>query len=327
MTTPVEDPAGPLRIGIDLGGTKIEGLVLDGAGRHRARRRVPTPRGDYEATVRAVADLVATLTRAAGADPTVPVGVGTPGTISPTTGLMKNANSTWLIGRPLDRDLAVALGRPVRLANDADCFALSEATDGAAAGARVVFGIILGTGVGGGVVVDGRPMTGPNATGGEWGHNPLPWPADDERPGPACYCGLSGCIETVLSGPGLAADHARVTGTTLEGPEIAARAEAGDAACRATLARYADRLARATATIVNVLDPDVVVLGGGLSNLSVLYQAVPALWPRWVFSDTVATALRPPAHGDSSGVRGAAWLWPADQGAGPSAAPVSSRRP
>lgn len=299
------------RLGIDLGGTKIEGLVLDGAGEERARRRTATPRGDYDATVRAVVDLVAGLERESGAGPGgASVGVGIPGTISPATGLVKNANSTWLIGRPLDRDLAAALGRPVRLANDADCFALSEASDGAGAGARVVFGIILGTGVGGGLVVDGQPVTGPNAIGGEWGHNPLPWPTDDERPGPPCYCGLSGCIETVLSGPGLAADHARVTGMRLEGPEIAARAEAGDPACRDTLSRYAERLGRATATVLNILDPNVMVLGGGLSNLSLLYEIVPTVWPRWVFSDTVATVLRSPRHGDSSGVRGAAWLWP-----------------
>jgi len=307
-----------LRIGIDLGGTKIEGLALDGAGVERARRRVATPRDDYQATVRAVADLVAALEQAVGPGS---VGLGIPGTISPASGLVKNANSTWLIGKPLDRDLAAALARPVRLANDADCFALSEATDGAAAGARVVFGIIIGTGVGGGIVVDGRPVSGPNAIGGEWGHNPLPWPTEAEWPGPACYCGLSGCIETFLSGPGLAADHARVTGVALEGPEIAARAEVGDTACRATLARYAERLARATATVLNMLDPDVVVLGGGLSNLRALYDVVPTLWPRWVFSDSVATVLRPPKHGDSSGVRGAAWLWP------PEGAAVSSPRP
>ncbi len=317
MTGTLEDPTARPRIGIDLGGTKIEGLALDGAGRERARRRVATPRGDYEATVRAVADLVAALERETGArSGGASVGVGIPGTLSPATGLVKNANSTWLIGRPLDKDLATALRRPVRMANDADCFALSEASDGAAVGARVVFGIILGTGVGGGLVVDGRPVSGPNAIGGEWGHNPLPWPTDAERPGPSCYCGLSGCIETFLSGPGLAADHARVTGARLEGPEIAARAEAGDLACRDTLSRYAERLARATATVLNVLDPEVVVLGGGLSNLPLLYEVVPAAWPRWVFSDTVATALRPPRHGDSSGVRGAAWLWPAAPAAG-----------
>jgi len=297
------------RIGIDLGGTKIEGIALDPTGQERARRRIPSPRGDYAGTVAAVAGLSAWLEDTAGSPASV--GVGIPGTISPASGRVKNANSTWLIGRPLDRDLSDALGRPVRLANDADCFALSEATDGAGAGATTVFGIILGTGVGGGIVVDGRVISGPNAIGGEWGHNPLPWPTDDERPGPACYCGLSGCIETYLSGPGLAADHARVTREDHDAATIAARAEAGDETARAALDRYADRLARATATILNVLDPDVVVLGGGLSKIGRLYEAVPALWPRWVFSDTVATALRRPVHGDSSGVRGAAWLWPA----------------
>jgi len=298
----------PFRIGIDLGGTKIEGIALDPTGQERARRRVSTPRGDYCGTVTAVADLVSWLEDAAGSPASV--GVGMPGTISPASGLVKNANSTWLIGRPLDRDLSDAMGRPVRLANDADCFALSEATDGAGAGIRTVFGIILGTGVGGGIVVDGRVVSGPNAIGGEWGHNPLPWPTGSEHPGPACYCGLSGCIETYLSGPGLAADHACVTHEDQDAATIAARAEAGDETARATLDRYADRLARATATILNVLDPDVVVLGGGVSKIDLLYEAVPALWSRWVFSDTVATALRKPVHGDSSGVRGAAWLWP-----------------
>jgi fructokinase len=303
-----------LRLGIDLGGTKIEGLALDRTGRTLERRRIDTPRGDYDATVAAVADLVRALEQAVGQTGTV--GVGIPGTISPATDLVKNANSTWLIGRPLHRDLEDALARSVRLANDADCFALSEATDGAAAEARVVFGIILGTGVGGGLIVDGRLVSGPNAIGGEWGHNPLPWPADDERPGPACYCGLSGCIETFLSGPGLAADHARATGGAqggavgLDAAAVARQAFEGDPLAQATLDRYAERLARATATLLNVIDPDVVVLGGGLSNVASLYEAVPTLWPRWVFSDTVRTRLVPPAYGDSSGVRGAAWLWP-----------------
>jgi len=308
-TTGIMTPS-PLRIGIDLGGTKIEGLVLDGTGAERARRRVATPRGDYAATLKAIVDLVGALEQAAGRG-RASVGVGIPGTVSPATGLVKNANSTWLIGRPLDSDLADALDRPVRLANDADCFALSEASDGAGADARSVFGVILGTGVGGGIVVDGRVVSGPNAIGGEWGHNPLPWPRDDERPGRACYCGLHGCIETFLSGPGLSADHAAVTGDSLPAETIAAQAATGDPEARATLDRYADRLARATATILNVLDPEVVVLGGGLSNIQLLYDAVPQAWPRWVFSDTVATRLRPPRHGDSSGVRGAAWLWPA----------------
>lgn len=300
------------RIGIDLGGTKIEGIVLDGAGRELARRRVPTPAGDYAATVAAVAALVAELEAAAGeAAGTAPVGIGIPGIVSPATGLVKNANSTWLIGRPLDADLEAALGRPVRLENDANCFAASEAADGAAAGAAVAFGVILGTGVGGGIALDGRPLRGRNAIAGEWGHNPLPWPEDGERPGPACYCGLSGCIETFLSGPGLARDFRTATGESAAAADIAARAAAGEAAAEAALARYEHRLARALATVINLLDPDVIVLGGGLSNLSRLYETVPRLWGRWVFSDRVDTPLRHNLHGDSSGVRGAAWLWPA----------------
>jgi len=298
-----------MRIGIDLGGTKIEGIALDGSGATLARRRVATPRGDYAATVGAVAALVGALEAEAGRSGSV--GVGIPGTVSPATGLVKNANSTWLIGRPLDRDLAAALARPVRLANDADCFALSEASDGAGRGAAVVFGVILGTGVGGGLVVHGRPVQGPNGIAGEWGHNPLPWPAEDERPGPACYCGRAGCIETFLSGPGLARDHRAATGADLDAAAIAAAAASGEPAAAATLARYAGRLARGLATVVNVVDPDVIVLGGGLSQIAALYAAVPRLWGDHVFSDTVATALRPPVHGDSSGVRGAAWLWPA----------------
>jgi fructokinase len=236
------------------------------------------------------------------------VGISHPGAVSPATGLMKNANSTWLNGRPFDRDLSARLGRPVAFANDANCLALSEATDGAGAGAGVVFAVILGTGVGGGVVVNGRVLTGPNAIAGEWGHNPLPWPRDEERPGPDCYCGLKGCVETWLAGPSLAADHARVTGERLSGPDLVKRAEAGDAAADATLARYEDRLARGLATIINTLDPDAIVLAGGVSNIRRLYANVPNLWGNYVFSDTVATRLSPPLHGDSTGVRGAAWL-------------------
>lgn len=299
-----------MRIGVDLGGTKIEVIALDEAGHERARRRVPTPteRG-YEAIVEEIAELVLGLERELGVRGTV--GVGTPGAISPASGLIKNSNTVCLNGRPLDRDLAVALGREVRLANDADCFALSEATDGAAAGAHVAFGVILGTGTGGGVVVDGRLLAGPNAIAGEWGHNPLPWPRDDERPGPGCYCGKRGCIETWLSGPGLVADHERTSKERLTPAEVVARAEQGEAAARATLERHADRLARALATVINVLDPHVVVLGGGLSNLEHLYREVPARWGAYVFSDSVATRLVRARHGDSSGVRGAAWLWPA----------------
>jgi fructokinase len=294
-----------MRIGIDLGGTKIEGIALGADGAELARLRVPTPKDDYAAIVRALAEVVGALESRTGARGTV--GIGMPGCLSPATGLVKNANTVVLNGQPLDRDLAQVLGRPVRLANDANCFALSEASDGAGAGAAVVFGVIIGTGTGGGVVVNGQVLTGPNAVAGEWGHNPLPWPTDEERPGPPCYCGKHACIETFLSGPGLANDH---RGERLDAGAIAARADAGEAAATATMERYQDRLARALATIINVLDPDVIVLGGGVSNIQRLYATVPARWGRYVFSDTVRTALRPARHGDSSGVRGAAWLWP-----------------
>jgi fructokinase len=295
-----------MRIGIDLGGTKIEILALAEDGRVRLRRRVATPQGDYAGTVAAVADLVARAESELGERGTV--GVGMPGAESRVTGLIKNANSTCLIGRPLRQDLEAVLGRPVRLANDANCFALSEAVDGAAAGAEVVFGVILGTGCGAGVVVAGRALTGANAIAGEWGHNPLPWPRDPERPGPACYCGQHGCLETWLSGPGLARDF-EAGGANLTARAVAARAEAGDPAAQATLERYEDRLARGLAQVINVLDPDVIVLGGGLSNIARLYHNVPRRWGEYVFSDYVATRLMPPRHGDSSGVRGAAWLW------------------
>src|SRR5262245_25762825 len=298
-----------MRIGVDLGGTKIEAIALADDGAVCARRRVATPRDDYEATLAAIAALVEDVEREAGARGTV--GVGMPGAISPATGLVKNANSTWLIGRPPAEDLTARMGRPLRFANDANCFALSEATDGAARGARVVFGVIVGTGTGGGIVVDGRVLTGPNAIAGEWGHNPLPWPREEERPGVGCYCGRTGCIETFLSGPGIARDHRAVTGDTLDPTEIAARAADGDQRCDATLTRYEERLARALSSVVNLLDPDVIVLGGGLSNLARLYRRVPEQWGAWVFSDRVDTLLRPPQHGDSSGVRGAAWLWDA----------------
>jgi fructokinase len=300
------------RIGIDLGGTKIEAAVLADDGTVRARRRVPTPRDDYPATLRSIAALVEDLEREMGAPALV--GVGMPGTISPATGLVKNANSVWLNGQRLAEDLRRVLPRPIRFANDANCFALSEAVDGAAAGAGAVFGVIVGTGTGGGVVVNGRIWTGPNAIAGEFGHNPLPWPNLDEGPGPQCYCGKTGCIETYLSGPGLSRDHERTTGQSLDAAGIAGRAAAGDAAAEATLRRYEDRMARALATVVNILDPDVVVLGGGLSNLARLYTTVPRLWTRYVFSDRVDTRLVSPRHGDSSGVRGAAWLWPPEGG-------------
>jgi fructokinase len=296
-----------MRIGVDLGGTKIEGIALDRDGRERGRRRVPTPRDRYAATLAAVTTLIEGLERDGG-EP-ARVGIGMPGALSPATGLVKNANSVWLNGRPLRQDLERLLHRPLRFANDANCFALSEARDGAGAGGRTVFGAILGTGTGGGIVVDGRVISGPNAVAGEWGHNPLPWPDAEEWPGPACYCGRTGCVETFLSGPGIARHHRVATGESLDAETIAARAAAGDERCEATLARFEDRLARALAAVVNVLDPDVIVLGGGLSNLVRLYESVPKRWGAWVFSDRVDTPLRPPRHGDSSGVRGAAWLW------------------
>ncbi|MBM4180783.1 MAG: ROK family protein [Betaproteobacteria bacterium] len=298
-----------MRLGIDLGGSKIEIVALAGDGRELLRRRVATPQGDYRATLATVAALVEAAEAELGERGSV--GLGMPGAESRVSGLIKNANSTCLIGQPLKRDLETLLRREVRLANDANCFALSEAVDGAAAGAEVVFGVILGTGCGAGVVVHGRVLTGANAIAGEWGHNPLPWPQDHERPGPACYCGKHGCLETWLSGPGLSRDHLAATGVALPAGEIAARAEAGDAACAATLERHEERLARGLAHVINVLDPDVIVLGGGLSKIGRLYANVPRLWTRHVFSDHVATRLLPPQHGDSGGVRGAAWLWEA----------------
>jgi fructokinase len=296
-----------MRIGIDLGGTKIEGVALDAEGNELGRERVPTPRGEYDTTLDSIALVVDTLEQRFGGPASV--GVGMPGIVSPATGLVKNANSTWLIGRPFDRDLARVLRRPVRLANDANCFALSEATDGAAAGAAVVFGVILGTGVGGGIVINGRILEGAHRIAGEWGHNPLPAPLDDERPGPLCYCGRRGCIETFLSGPGWADDTARRTGRNADAMALAAAAGKGDALAREALTRYVDRLARALAGIINVIDPDVIVLGGGLSNIATLYEEVPVRWAPHVFSDEVHTRLVPAQHGDSSGVRGAAWLW------------------
>lgn len=296
-----------IHLGIDLGGTKTELIALDGAGREHLRRRVPTPAGDYPATLDAVAALVREAEAELGAADTV--GIGTPGALSRATGRLKNSNSVCLNGRPLLEDLQRRLGRPLRMANDANCFALSEATDGAAAGKGVVFGVIVGTGTGGGIVVHGRVLVGANAIAGEWGHNPLPWPGDTERPGPVCYCGKSGCIETFLSGPGMVRDHQRYAGTTLEPEVIVRRADAGERDCEATLGRYEDRLARALAHVINIVDPDAIVLGGGMSNIGRLYDNVPALWDRYVFSDRVDTPLLAPRHGDSSGVRGAAWLW------------------
>ncbi|MGB6086289.1 ROK family protein [Parvibaculum sp.] len=299
-----------MRIGIDLGGTKIEGIALGPDGTERARKRVPSPRNDYAATITAIRDLVASLEAEAGTQGSV--GIGMPGAISPATGLVKNANSTWLNGQPFHADIEAALARPVRLANDADCFALSEATDGAGAGAPSVFGVILGTGVGGGIVVNGRLLSGPNAIAGEWGHNSLPFVLPDEMPGPDCYCGKKGCIESWLSGPGFAADYMLDTREALSPEGIVAAAQAGNRPARFALRRYADRLARALAHIINILDPHVIVLGGGMSNIDALYDEVPARWGAYIFSDTVATRLARHQHGDSSGVRGAAWLWSAD---------------
>jgi len=296
-----------VRIGIDLGGTKIEGIALDGDGRILARPRVAAPHGNYRHTLTAIRDLVDAIEGQTGERGTV--GVGIPGTISTATGLVKNSNSIWLNGTPLAADLPALLGRPVRFANDANCFALSEATDGAAAGAPIVFGVIAGTGTGGGVVVHGSVIGGANGIAGEWGHNALPWPGEGERPGPPCYCGRSGCIETFLSGRGLEADFTRATGRTLSAPDIVRGADAGDAAALAALDRYEERMSRALASIINVLDPDVIVLGGGLSNIARLYESVPARWGTFIFSDTVRTRLVRAMHGDSSGVRGAAWLW------------------
>jgi fructokinase len=295
-----------MRIGIDLGGTKIEGIALADDGATLARRRVISPRGNYQHTLDAILQLVRGIE--ADTEEAASVGIGMPGTISPATGMVKNANSTWLNGQPFAVDLRRLLGRPVRFANDANCFALSEATDGAGAGSQVVFGVIIGTGTGAGLVVDGRIVVGANAIAGEWGHNPLPAPRRDESPGPRCYCGRSGCIETFLSGPGLMRDFYDATGESLTPEVIVQRAAIGDERARAALDRYDDRFARAIATIINIIDPDVIVLGGGLSNLEHLYSSVPARWPPYVFSDAVVTRLVRAHHGDSSGVRGAAWL-------------------
>jgi fructokinase len=297
-----------MRIGIDLGGTKIEALAIDGDGAELLRYRVPTPREDYAATIAAMVELVQRIERETGAVGTV--GAGIPGSISRRTGLVKNANSTWLNGMPLDRDFAAALGREVRLANDANCLAVSEATDGAAAGKGVVFAVILGTGCGGGVALHGRVHAGINGVGGEWGHNPLPWARAEELPGPQCYCGKQGCLEMWLSGTGVARDHLAVTGKAQRSEEIIAACEAGDPDAIATVARWEDRLARALAHVVNILDPDVFVFGGGLSKVERLYREVPRLLPKYVFGGEAETPLLQAKYGDSSGVRGAAWLWP-----------------
>jgi len=296
-----------IRIGIDLGGTKIEAIALSEGGIPLARCRTATPRGNYHKTLNAIAGLVELVEEKSGG--TGSVGLATPGALSPDSGRIKNSNSQWLIGEPLAEDIEARLGRPVRLANDADCFALSESVDGAGAGAESVFGVILGTGVGGGIVIGGRLLQGPNAITGEWGHNSLPWPRDEECPGPPCYCGHAGCIETFLSGPGLARDHAHETNETKTAYEISTDANAGDEPSDATLVRYETRLAKALASVINVIDPEVIVLGGGVSNIARLYANVPKLWSDYIFSDSVRTNLAQARHGDSSGVRGAAWLW------------------
>jgi fructokinase len=295
-----------MRIGLDLGGTKIEAVALGDDGRELVRRRVSTP-PEYHGTLAAMADLVRDVERQTGLAGTV--GVGIPGVISRATGLIKNSNSTWMNGKPIADDLPPLLGRAVRFENDANCFALSEGSDGAAAGADVVFGVIIGTGTGGGITIGRRVISGHNQIGGEWGHNPLPAPRDDERPGPICYCGRTGCIETFLSGPGLARDYAAHGGEARTAAEIAACAAAGEPAAARCLARYEDRMARALGSVINVIDPDVIVLGGGLSNIDRLYTSVPAQWSKYIFSDRVTTRLVRARHGDSSGVRGAARLW------------------
>jgi fructokinase len=315
----------PLRVGIDLGGTKIECIVLDATGIEVVRKRVATPQGNYAQTIAAIAALVAEAEHAAGACGTV--GVATPGALSRATGRLKNSNSVCLNGQTLLQDLERALARPVRLANDANCFALSEAIDGAGVGADVVFGVILGTGVGGGIVIDGRVIDGPNGIAGEWGHNPLPWINANDLPLPACYCGRGGCVETYLSGPGMAADHQRRSGAFLSAALIAQRAQTGDAECRMTFDRYAERLARALGTVINILDPDVIVLGGGVSNIDALYEQVPRRWGAHVFSDDVRTRLVRHRHGASSGVRGAAWLWNASPEHCRSTRPIRARSP
>ncbi len=295
-----------MRLGIDLGGTKIEIIALDDSGKELLRRRVFTPRGNYAATLQVIATLVHDAEAQLGQRGSV--GIGTPGTLSRATGRLKNSNSVVLNDQPILQDLESLLQRKVAISNDANCFALSEAVDGAAAGASVVFGVILGTGVGAGIVVDGHILTGPNGIAGEWGHNPLPWPQADELPGPQCYCGKQGCIETFLSGPGMQQLHLRDTGIGLSTEEIVARAEEGDYACERSLQTWENRLARSLAHVINILDPDVIVLGGGMSNIERLYTNVPRIWGRWVFSDRVDTRLVKHRYGDSSGVRGAAWL-------------------
>ena len=307
--TPQRGDADALRLGIDLGGTKTEIIALDAEGRERLRQREQTPHEDYGAIIDLIARLVRDAERECGVRAgSARIGIGTPGSLSRATGLLRGSNSVCLNGMPVKRDLEARLGRPIAITNDANCFALSEATDGAGRGAAVVFGVILGTGVGGGLVVDGRLQQGRNAIAGEWGHNPLPWPRDDERPGAPCFCGHPGCIETWLSGPGLLRDYREIARGPLSSPHDIVAAAPHDAGCEQTLARYEERLARALAHVINIVDPDVIVLGGGLSNVERWYATVPQHWTQWVFSDRVDTQLVRHVHGDSSGVRGAAWL-------------------
>lgn len=297
-----------MRIGIDLGGTKIELIALNDQGETLHRQRVATPQGDYSGTIQSISELVNQTEQVLGEQGSV--GIGIPGSISPATGLVKNANSVCLIGNPLDNDISEALNRPVRIENDANCFALSEAVDGAAAGESMVFGVIVGTGTGGGLVVDGKALNGPNSITGEWGHNPLPWMMEDEQIDTNCYCGKQGCIETFLSGPGMKRDHLWNTQQELSSEDIVSRAKQGDELCLATLDRYYERMAKGLASVINIFDPHVIVLGGGMSNIDSLYEEVPKRWGNYVFSDEVFTKLVKNQHGDSSGVRGAAWLWP-----------------
>jgi len=303
----MSNASGNTYIGIDLGGTKIEGAVVHENGEVVERTRIAAPQGSYDETLNAIAGLVGIISP--GETSTKPVGIGVPGSLSPATGLMRNANSTWLNGHPLDQDLSDLMGRPVRIANDANCFTLSEGVDGAGAGANIVFGVILGTGVGGGITVQGQLLTGLNAIAGEWGHNPLPWPRDDERPGPKCYCGRRGCIETWLSGPGFNKTLGETDDSKLVSLNIESYYKQGNRSAIRGLEAYADRAARALGQVINILDPEVIVLGGGLSNLSPLYDLIPPRLVPYVFSDVIRTRIVPNVHGDSSGVRGAAWLW------------------
>lgn len=296
-----------IRIGIDLGGTKIEGIALSEAGEELVRHRIATPQGDYRGTLQSIVDLVEKIEKDIGENGSI--GVCTPGSLSPVTGLLRNSNSVCMNGKPVLDDLQALFQRDIRIANDANCFALSEATDGAGKDAAVVFGVIIGTGTGAGIVIDKKVLLGPNSIAGEWGHNPLPWPNDDELPGPECYCGKLGCIETWLSGPGMVRDHELHNNEFVDAETLDGRARFGDEDAIETFSRYEDRMARSLAHIINILDPDVIVLGGGMGNIKRLYENVPDIWGRYIFSDTVNTTLIAPQHGDSSGVRGAAWLW------------------